>query len=205
MAARSRNSSIQRACTLATDLKASNHIDLLPPWLAWCTRRARRIQFPHKRAHTHRLSNVSSRVCMTKTALLLPCQLPPQVLFPRVSPPQTFFPSKFKFLFKNKKYPPTKHTYPCAKTKPSQVFSNTAIKAVPCRNGTSIDNAIHTLQNTDFYIILSSKCTVSASGTWPRDLFARKQKVYTMYVTFISDKTQKVQVWTLQFYGQMKR
>jgi len=50
-----RRRATQRACTLATDLKASNHIDLLPPWLAWCTLRGARTRtFPsHTFTHTH--------------------------------------------------------------------------------------------------------------------------------------------------------
>jgi len=111
-----RRRTTQRACTLATDLKASNHIDLLPPWLAWCTPRGARTRtipshtFTHTHTHTTvRLSNVSSHVHGKKALLLLlPPPLPPSL--PPVYPPSILFSSKFKFCFYSKKTTPTKHT-----------------------------------------------------------------------------------------------
>merc|ERR1712131_239774 len=82
-----RRRTTQRACTLATDLKASNHIDLLPPWLAWCTPRGARTRTipSHTFTHIHttvRLSNVSSHVHGKKRCCCRLCHRP----FPRVSP-----------------------------------------------------------------------------------------------------------------------
>lgn len=87
-----RRRTTQRACTLATDLKASNHIDLLPPWLAWCTPRGARTRTipSHTFTHTHtqpsvRLSNVSSHVHGKKRCCCCCCRLCHRP-FPRVSP-----------------------------------------------------------------------------------------------------------------------
>lgn len=146
--------------------------------------------------------------------LLLPSPL--WSLPPPVSPHIKHFFSNSNFCLRKKKLRPTKHTLPFVQKKePSQVFlaTHTAhIKAVPCCwNGTSIDNAIHTLQTQNrflYNIVLDLYCFGhwalgrEKTGVWS----AGKRKVYTMYVTLkFPTPPQKVQVWTLQFYGQMKR
>lgn len=104
-----RRRTTQRACTLATDLKASNHIDLLPPWLAWCTPRgARTLTIP---SHTHNRPSVECfKPCAWQKALLL--LLPP--LPPSLPPciPLAFcFQANLNFVFTaKKKTTPTKHT-----------------------------------------------------------------------------------------------
>jgi len=111
-------------CTLATDLKASNHIDLLPTWLTRCTPRRARKSFLRALSHTHHTScRMLFVVCMTKTALPSPC----------VPSPQTFFfSSKFKFLFKEKKLrPPTTHTTFVQKKALTGFFSNTPSRLCP--------------------------------------------------------------------------
>jgi len=98
----------------------NNHIDLLPPWLAWCT--------PAQACALAKISTLLSveytcvhdykRRCCCCHGHLVP-SLP-------VYPHQTFF-FKFKFLFKEKKTTPHQtHTTICAKKKnPHRFFSNT--------------------------------------------------------------------------------
>lgn len=52
-----------------------------------------------------------------------------------------------------------------------------------CWNGTSIDNAIHTLHKTDFYIIVLDLYCFGHGHSAARPVSAGKRKVYTMYVT----------------------
>jgi len=101
-------------CTLATDLKASNHIDLLPTWLTRCTPRRARKSFLRALSHTHHTScRMLFVVCMTKTALPSPC----------VPSPQTFFfQANSNFCLRKKNYAHQPHTLPLCKKKPSQVF-----------------------------------------------------------------------------------
>jgi len=108
-----RRRATQRACTLATDLKASNHIDLLPPWLAWCTLRGARTRTipSHTFTHTHTQPSVCrmfQAMCMAKMRCCC-CRLCHRP-FPPVYPPSILFLSKFKFCFTAKKTTPTKHT-----------------------------------------------------------------------------------------------
>lgn len=117
---RRRRRTTQRACTLATDLKASNHIDLLPPWLAWCTPRGERVraQFPHIHSltHTHNRPSVCrmfQAMCMAKSAAAAAAAAAFATVPSPVYPPSILFSSKFKFCFyskKKKKTTPTKHT-----------------------------------------------------------------------------------------------
>jgi len=115
-----RRRTTQRACTLATDLKASNHIDLLPPWLAWCTPRGARTRtipshtFTHTHTHTTvRLSNVSSHVHGKKRCCCCRlCHRP----FPPCIPLAFCFQANLNFVFTEKKTTPTKHTAYVQKT-----------------------------------------------------------------------------------------
>lgn len=109
------------------------------------------------------LSN--THVCMTTSAAAAAAMATWSLPSPCVPPHQTFF-SNSNFCLRKKKLRPTKHTLPFVQKKePSQVFlaTHTAhIKAVPCCwNGTSIDNAIHTLQTQNrflYNIVLDLYC-----------------------------------------------
>jgi len=114
-----RRRTTQRACTLATDLKASNHIDLLPPWLAWCTPRGARTRtipshtFTH--THTHNRPSVECfKPCAWQKALLLLPPLPPSL--PPCIPLAFCFQANLNFVFTAKKTTPTKHTAYVQKT-----------------------------------------------------------------------------------------
>ena len=156
MAARSRNGSIQRACTLATDLKASNHIDLLPPWLAWCTPRGARTRtipshtFTHTHTHTTvRLSNVSSHVHGKKRCCCCRlCHRP----FPPCIPLAFCFQANLNFVFTAKKnYAHQTHCL-CAKN-PHRFFSNTPSRLCPVEMVLR-STMQYILYKTDFYIIV---------------------------------------------------
>lgn len=150
-----RRRTTQRACTLATDLKASNHIDLLPPWLAWCTPRGARTRtipshtFTH--IHTHNRPSVECfKPCAWQKALLLLPPLPPSL--PPVYPPSILFSSKFKFCFYSKKnYAHQTHCL-CAKN-PHRFFSNTPSRLCPVEMVLR-STMQYILYKTDFYIIV---------------------------------------------------
>jgi len=111
-------------CTLATDLKASNHIDLLPTWLTRCTPRRARKSFLRALSHTHHTScRMLFVVCMTKTALPSPC----------VPSPQTFFfQANSNFCLRKKNYAHQPHTLPlCKKKALTGFFSNTPSRLCP--------------------------------------------------------------------------
>merc|ERR1711953_1573677 len=153
-----RRRATQRACTLATDLKASNHIDLLPPWLAWCTLRGARTRtFPsHTFTHTHTHTQPSvcrmfQAMCMAKMRCCCCCRLCHRP-FPPVYPPSILFLSKFKFCFTAKKnYAHQTHCL-CAKN-PHRFFSNTPSRLCPVEMVLR-STMQYILYRTDFYIIV---------------------------------------------------
>jgi len=149
-----RRRTTQRACTLATDLKASNHIDLLPPWLAWCTPRGARTRTipSHTFTHTHttvRLSNVSSHVHGKKRCCCCRlCHRP----FPPCIPLAFCFQANLNFVFTAKKnYAHQTHCL-CAKN-PHRFFSNTPSRLCPVEMVLR-STMQYILYRTDFYIIV---------------------------------------------------
>lgn len=174
----------------------NNHIDLLPPWLAWCTpaQACALAKFPH-----YCLSN--THVCMTTSAAAAAAMATWSLPSPCVPPHQTFF-SNSNFCLRKKKLRPTKHTLPFVQKKePSQVFQqHTRHTSRLCPAAEMVLRS--TMQyilykhKTDFYIILSSTCTVSVMGTLPREdgrcvVCWETKSIYHVCDFEISDPTTK--------------
>jgi len=92
---------------------------------------------------------------------------------PRVSPHIKLFFSNSNFCLRKKNYaPPQTHYHLCKKKNPHRFFSNTHGTyqgLCPAAEMVLRSTMQYILYKTDFYIILSSTCTVSVMGTRPRD------------------------------------
>lgn len=168
----------------------NNHIDLLPPWLAWCTP-AQACALAKISTH-YCLSN--THVCMTTSAAAAAAM----ATWSLPSPHQTFF-SNSNFCLRKKNYaPPNTHYHLCKKKNPHRFFqqhTRHTSRLCPAAEMVLRSTMQYILYKTDFYIILSSTCTVSVMGTRPREdrcvVCWETKSIYHVCDFEISDPTTK--------------